>query len=114
MFQKVLTSKNLLHKDHLVKETSIIHNELSRSILIESMGLSSEMNSLQKKVSRENDKIEREIIDISCVRGSYSSFFIESYLPFAFILKGFDNPSNINHNNESKFLRDNLPGFLIF
>lgn len=68
------------HKDKLTKEISFIDKEISKSLLIESMGFSSLYRNLQQKITKENETFKKLINKLGFLNSSISFFLIEIYI----------------------------------
>lgn len=77
----ILISKQAKFKDHLSKDISLIDKEISKSLLIESMGLESSYEFYQRKITRNNDYLRTSIAKISSFNLALSFFLFEIY-PF--------------------------------
>ncbi|WNE41449.1 MAG: Vitamin B12 import ATP-binding protein BtuD [Mycoplasmataceae bacterium] len=97
---KKLVEKELNHKDHLTKEIAFIDKETSKSLLVESMGLSSEYEKKQKDITKENDFFKKSINIYGSLNGSLLFLLSELYIPILFFV----------NNDPFSF----LPGFLVF
>jgi ABC-type bacteriocin/lantibiotic exporter with double-glycine peptidase domain len=103
----IITLKEDKNKEHLTKETSSIYKEISNSILIESMGLSSHYQKSQTKIANEGIKIRNVINKLGSLNSSIYLLLLEIYIyiillasskPFSSSLKNYSVIMLISHS----------------
>lgn len=103
----LITAKEEQSKDHLTKEVAFIDKEISKSILIESMGLTSDYQTLQRKVTASGTPVREAINKLSSLNVSFNTLLMEIYLyvvlavsarPFTSSLKNYALMMIIAHN----------------
>lgn len=103
----IIVSKEDINKEHLTKEISSIYKEISNSVLIESMGLSSHYQKSQIKIANDGTKIRNIINKLSSLNSSIYLLLLEIYIyiilltsskPFSNSLKNYSVIMLISHS----------------